>query len=146
MTQLLTDAYEFGKGLANRIKRWRDLSEKSIAPLGIPLGEFRVLVSLSESSPQPMVKLAKDQMITQAAMTGIVDRLEQLGLAVRERSETDRRVVGVSITKKGEEEVRMGQRLYRKFIEKATSQISPSELRQLLKTLDRMLSAAEITS
>lgn len=143
MTQLFTDAYEFGRGLGYRIKRWRELSEKSIAPLGIPLGEFRVLVSLSVSSPRPMVELARDQMVTQAAITGIVDNLEKLGLAARERSETDRRIVRVSITKKGEDEVRKGQRLYRKFIEKATTQISPSELNEMLKILDRMLNAAE---
>ena len=143
MTQLFADPYEFGRGLGYRIKRWRELSEKSVAPLGIPLGEFRVLVSLSESGPRAMVELAKDQMVTQAAITGIVDSLEKLGLAARERSETDRRVVRVSITKKGEDEVRKGQRLYRKFIEKSTSQISASELNDMLKTLDRMLSAAE---
>jgi len=90
-----------------------------------------------------MVELAKDQMVTQAAITGIVDNLEKLGLAARERSETDRRVVRVSITKKGEDEVRKGQRLYQKFIEKSTSQISASELNDMLKTLDRMLRAAE---
>ena len=143
MTQLFADAYEFGRGLGYRIKRWRELSEKSVASLGIPLGEFRVLVSLSESGSRPMVGLAKDQMVTQAAITGIVDNLERLGLAARERSETDRRIVRVSITKKGEDEVRKGQRLYRKFIEKATTQISPSELNEMLKTLDRMLKAAE---
>lgn len=143
MTQLFADGYEFGRGLSHRIKRWRELSEKSVAPLGIPLGEFRVLVSLSESGPRAMVELAKDQMVTQAAITGIVDNLEKLGLAARERSETDRRVVRVSITKKGEDEVRKGQRLYQKFIEKSTSQISASELNDMLKTLDRMLRAAE---
>jgi DNA-binding MarR family transcriptional regulator len=143
MTQLFTDAYEFGRSLGYRIKRWRELSEKSIAQLGIPLGEFRLLVYLSESGPRPMVELAKDQMVTQAAITGIVDNLEKLELAARERSETDRRVVKVSITKKGEDEVRKGQRLYRKFIEKATAKTSPSELNEMLETLDRMLNAAE---
>jgi DNA-binding MarR family transcriptional regulator len=143
LTPPSTDAYEFGRDLANRIKRWKNLSEKSIARLGIPLGEFRVLMSLSEYGSRPMAELAKDQVITQAAITGIVDNLEQLGLAVRERSETDRRVVKVSITKKGEEEVKKGQRLYRTFIEKSTSRISAAELHALLKTLDRMLSAAD---
>jgi len=93
-----------------------------------------------------MVELARDQMVTQAAVTGIVDNLEQLGLATRERSETDRRIVRVLITRKGGEEVKKGQRLYRKFIQKATSQISASELHQVLRTLDQMLSSAESAS
>jgi DNA-binding MarR family transcriptional regulator len=133
------DSYEFGRALSKRIKKWRILTEKNIAPLGITLGEFGILVSLSELGPQPMVDLAKAQMITQAAVTSIVDRLEELGLARRERSETDRRVVRVCNTRRGEEEVRKGMRLYKKFVERATQGMKSQELQELLSLLDRLL-------
>jgi len=139
MSQELMDSYEFGRALSKRIKKWRILTEKNIAPLGITLGEFGILVSLSELGPQPMVELAKAQMITQAAVTSIVDRLEELGLARRERSETDRRVVRVCNTKRGEEEVRKGMRLYKKFVERATQGMKSQELQELLSLLDRLL-------
>ena len=143
MSQELMDSYEFGRALSKRIKKWRILTEKNIAPLGITLGEFGILVSLSELGPQPMVELAKAQMITQAAVTSIVDRLEELALARRERSETDRRVVRVCNTKRGEEEVRKGMRLYKKFVERATQGMKSQELQELLSLLDRLLTDQE---
>ena len=143
MSQELMDSYEFGRALSKRIKKWRILTEKNIAPLGITLGEFGILVSLSELGPQPMVELAKAQMITQAAVTSIVDRLEELGLARRERSETDRRVVRVCNTRRGEEEVRKGMRLYKKFVERATQGMKSQELQELLSLLDRLLTDQE---
>ena len=70
-TEVLANAYEFGCALSDRIRRWRRLTDKMISPLGLTLGEFRVLRVLSESGPTPMVDLAKEQMITQAAMTSM---------------------------------------------------------------------------
>jgi DNA-binding MarR family transcriptional regulator len=90
-----------------------------------------------------MVDLAREQMITQAAMTSIADHLEKVGFVQRVRSESDRRVVRVAIARRGEEEVKKGRRLYKKFIEKATCGLTPNETRSLLVILDRMLEAAE---
>ena len=141
--EAVMDAYEFGSALSDRIKRWRRLSEKSISPLSLTVGEFRVLRVLSESGPNPMVELAREQTITQAAVTGIVDRLEKLKLIERVNDEADRRVVMVEITTKGREEVKKGMRLYRKFVEKATHALSVGEKLRLLATFDQMLEAAE---
>ena len=143
MAQVLVGAYEFGCALSDRIRRWLRLTDKSISPLGLTLGEFRVLRVLSESGPTPMVDLAKEQTITQAAMTSIVDHLEELKLIERMRNQIDRRVIKVGITTRGQEEVRKGSRLYRKFIEKATRNLTPNEKHDLLAILDHMLEAAE---
>ena len=137
------DPYEFGCALSDRIRRWRRLVDKSILPLNLTVGEFRVLRVLSESGPAAMVRLAKEQTITQAAMTSIVDHLEELELIDRLGDETDRRVTKVTITQKGREEVKMGLRLYRKFIDKASRNLTPNEKRGLLTILDHMLEAAE---
>jgi DNA-binding MarR family transcriptional regulator len=118
------------------------LTEHSISELGVSLGEFGVLVSLSEYGPQLMVDLAKNQAITQAAITGIIDKLEELGLAQREPSKTDKRKVRASITEKGEERVSVGMRLYKNFVEKATRRTSLRDMNLVLKALDGMLEAA----
>jgi DNA-binding MarR family transcriptional regulator len=90
-----------------------------------------------------MVDLAKEQTITQAAMTSIVDHLEELKFIERTKNENDRRVVKVTITAKGQEEVKMGLRLYRKFIEKATRNLTLNEKHNLLASFDHMLEAPE---
>ena len=142
MTQRVLNAYEFARALSRRFKQWRMLTERSISELGISIGEFGVLVSLSEHGPQLMVDLAKNQAITQAAITGIIDKLEELGLARREPSKTDKRKVRASITEKGEERVGVGMRLYKNFVENATRRTSLRDMNFVLKFLDGMLEAA----
>jgi len=143
MTQKVLDHCEFGIGLSDRIRRWRQLSEKCTRPLGLTLGEFRVLRVLSESGPSPMVDLAKEQMITGAAMTSIVDHLEELSLIERVRSDSDRRVVSVAISRKGQDTVKQGLALYRKLIEKATHNVTEKERRNLLAILDKMIASVQ---
>ena len=143
MTQRVLSSYEFARTLSRKFKAWRILAENSISELGLSLGEFGVLVTLSESGPHLMVDLAKSQAITQAAITRIVDKLEELELARREPSKTDKRKVRASITEKGEEQVSAGIRLYKKFVEKATRRMSLRDMNFVLSFLDGMLDAAE---
>ena len=50
-----------------------------------------------------MVDLARHTWMSKAAVTKIVDRLEERGVVSREPSATDRRVINVSLTKEGAE-------------------------------------------
>ena len=143
MTQKVLNYCDFGMALSDRIRRWRQLTEKCTTPLGLTLGEFRVLRVLSESGPSPMIDLAKEQMITGAAMTSIVDHLEKLSLIERVRSDSDRRVVSVAISRKGQDTVKQGLALYRKLIEKATHNVTEQERRNLLAILDKMIASMQ---
>jgi len=143
MTQKVLNHCEFGMALSDRVRRWRQLSEKCTTRLGLTLGEFRVLRVISEAGPSPMIDLAKEQMITGAGMTSIVDHLEKLGLVKRVRSEFDRRVVSVAISRKGQDTVKQGLALYRKLIEKATRHVTEQERRNLLAILDNMIASVQ---
>lgn len=59
-----------------------------------------VLTVLGEEGPVPISALAERTGSANSTVSGIVDRLEKLGLAKRQRSETDRRVIYVSATDK----------------------------------------------
>ncbi|MBM6926207.1 MarR family winged helix-turn-helix transcriptional regulator [Pseudoflavonifractor phocaeensis] len=59
-----------------------------------------VLTVLGEEGPVPISALAERTGSANSTVSGIVDRLEKLGLAKRQRSETDRRVIYVSATNK----------------------------------------------
>ena len=59
-----------------------------------------VLTVLGEEGPVPISTLAERTGSANSTVSGIVDRLEKLELAKRERSETDRRVIYVSATEK----------------------------------------------
>jgi len=66
------------------------------------LVHLNVLFVLSGDGPLPMNRLAELLDVSQASATGIVDRMEQRGLVVRERDGEDRRVVRVALSPQGE--------------------------------------------
>ena len=61
-----------------------------------------VLNVLGEEGPMPISLLAERTGSANSTVSGIVDRLEKLGLARRERSEQDRRVILVAATEQYE--------------------------------------------
>jgi len=67
----------------------------------LSLVHLHVLAILDIEGPLAMRALAESLDVSQASMTGIVDRMEQRGLVERQRDEEDRRVVRVSLTDEG---------------------------------------------
>ena len=61
------------------------------------------------AGPQPVTKLAELEQVSSPAITKMVSALESAGLAQRERSETDRRVVLVSATPAGKRLLERGR-------------------------------------
>ena len=66
--------------------------------LNLTFPQALVLNVLGEEGPLPISVLAERTGSANSTVSGIVDRLERLGLARRERSEQDRRVIYVSAT------------------------------------------------
>lgn len=85
-----------------RITRAIDLYSRQLAAryglTGPQLVCMRALEALGPSTPST---LARHVDLSQATMTGILDRLEQNGLVRRERNQDDRRRVTVSLTESG---------------------------------------------
>ena len=68
--------------------------------LNLTFPQALVLTVLGEEGPVPISTLAERTGSANSTVSGIVDRLEKLGLARRERSATDRRVIYVVATEK----------------------------------------------
>lgn len=66
--------------------------------LNLTFPQALVLTVLGEGGPMPISSLAERTGSANSTVSGIVDRLEKLGLARRERSESDRRVIYVAAT------------------------------------------------
>ena len=66
--------------------------------LDLTFPQALVLTALGDGDPVPISTLAERTGSANSTVSGIVDRLEKLGLAKRERSELDRRVIYVSAT------------------------------------------------
>lgn len=68
--------------------------------LNLTFPQALVLTVLGEGEAVPISALAERTGSANSTVSGIVDRLEKLGLAQRQRSETDRRVIYVCATEK----------------------------------------------
>ncbi|OAM87966.1 MarR family transcriptional regulator [Termitidicoccus mucosus] len=84
-----------------------DLVEKNLAGHHITPGRFMVLMLLwhdAEALPhcRTPASLADCAGVTRATMTGLIDTLERDGLVIRKPDPTDRRMMSVSLTPKGE--------------------------------------------
>ena len=68
--------------------------------LDLTFPQALVLTALGDGDPVPISTLAERTGSANSTVSGIVDRLEKLGLAKRERSVLDRRVIYVSATQR----------------------------------------------
>jgi len=98
--------------------------------------QYNVLRILrGEGKPLPSLEIADRMVQVVPAITGLVDRLEKLGLVTRERCHKDRRVVYVALTEKAvsllQEMDKPGVALHEQLIGHLT--------RQELKQLNRLL-------
>jgi MarR family 2-MHQ and catechol resistance regulon transcriptional repressor len=75
--------------------------EQSVAALGVGLSDFMILEALLHKGPLTMSALCDAVLITGAAMTAAVDRLEKKQLLERVMHETDRRSRTVRLTAEG---------------------------------------------
>ena len=120
------------------------ISERTIAKVGISIGEFHVLRTLDASGSCPMVDLAKEQFISPPALTSIVDSLEKQGLVERVRSKEDRRIINIKITSKGEKLFAQAQPLYKQFFEKVMHALTKQEVTSLLAAFDKLSKSAQM--
>ena len=69
---------------------------------GLTPSQYNVLRILrGEGKPLPILEIADRMIAAVPGITGLIDRLEGMGLVARDRSTEDRRVVFVAITRQG---------------------------------------------
>ena len=132
----------------DRVEVWRTISdswkklyrqvEKNLSGLGLGIPEFRILRTLHDSDDSPMARLSSETLLTQAAITAIVDRLEGDRLVVRKRSNDDRRVVKIGMTTKGEKVFSEALKAHRLFTEEMLQSLNDKELLQLSSLMDKL--------
>lgn len=100
-------------------------------PGGASAGQFVVLEALHTLGPMRQSDLAYKILKTTGNVTQMVDRLEQDGLVMRTRSDTDRRVVVVGITDKGRRKVERLMPYFMRAVAKEFEVLTDDELSKL---------------
>jgi DNA-binding MarR family transcriptional regulator len=76
---------------------------KETSHLGITGGQATLLWQVAENPGIGLRALAELEGIATPTVSGLIDRLQRAGLVTRERSQTDRRRIGLTITPAGSE-------------------------------------------
>jgi len=67
----------------------------------ISAAQLNCILTLCEYGPLPPSKIAQHMMVKSSTVTGVVDRLEEKGLAERMRNSPDRRMIIIQLTEAG---------------------------------------------
>jgi DNA-binding MarR family transcriptional regulator len=103
--------------------------------------QWAVLAALSdENAPVTLVALARRLVVTKQNMTGMIARLEQLGVAERQGDPNDLRSSRVQLTRRGRGIVEKLRPAYEAWVRSlAGGDVSERDLQSLTKTVERLI-------
>jgi DNA-binding MarR family transcriptional regulator len=111
----------------------------------LPEAQLRCLFAMARQGPCTMSQLSERLQVHPSTATELVERLIQAGLAERQRSEEDRRVVWVGLTAAGRETVAQRRQAFRQhllsFLERLTAE-QRQAMFSALQTLNQIASEA----
>ena len=119
--------------LAAHVAQFRQLSEHREIWADISMKEYDVLYTLSKcDQPIRLTELNQHVLLSQPALSRMVDRLADQGLVDRVVDPGDRRGVRLSLTGEGRAvQRRIGRRHGRSVAREMLKELTPAELRQL---------------
>ncbi|NHZ63609.1 MarR family winged helix-turn-helix transcriptional regulator [Massilia genomosp. 1] len=88
--------------LAECLQSFERFSGESVRQCGLTHAQFDIIATLGNTQGMTYKELGEKTLITKGTLTGVIDRLEQKGLVVRERSCDDKRSFYVRLTDRGE--------------------------------------------
>lgn len=101
-------------------------TEQAVAEL-VSEAQFCVLADLKNAGPLTPTELADREQVQPPSMTRTIAGLADAGLVARERSDTDRRNIVVSLTARGESVVEETRRRRTAWLARKLAQLTPQE-------------------
>jgi DNA-binding MarR family transcriptional regulator len=77
-------------------------------------------------------------MVKSSTVTGVIDRLEQKGLATRQRNSPDRRIINIELTRAGKKMAEVAPPPIQQRVVDGLKQLSPEELNQITLSLAKL--------
>jgi|GEM_PF-1691881 len=108
------------------------------------LTQERILMTVKNANDLPMVTIARAIGLEKGPFSQTVDKLEQLDLLTRVRSNTDKRLVFLRLTSKGEQLTQVVVASMEAHFRVKTSKLSSAELGDLLHALSILKKTANL--
>jgi len=122
-----------------RITRAIDLrSRRLMAVSGLTAPQIIMLRTVFKHTTVSASQLAKEIMLSQATVTSILERLEKGGLIVKSRSDSDRRVVNITLTPEGVRRMNAAPELLQAGFLRKLRKLKDWERSQLISSLQRV--------
>ena len=133
--------------LAECLQGFERFSSESVRSSGLTHAQFDIIATLGNTPGMSYKELGERTLITKGTLTGVIERLEQKGLVVRQRSCDDKRSFYVRLTPCGEglfqevfpKVIAHGKQLFASFTEADFDQIDAAlgKLKQLIAAADQ---------
>jgi DNA-binding MarR family transcriptional regulator len=124
----------FGKWYRDLNAQFRHHMDKELtAP------QLQLLDLLIQNGPMRISDIAEQLQVTVGAVTLLSDRMHKMDCILRERSQTDRRVVLLSITDHGRNLFEESVAIWRKAMHGYISRLTPEEIKQLHGLFRKMI-------
>lgn len=88
--------------LAECLQGFERYSGESVRQYGLTHAQFDIIATLGNTSGMSYKELGERTLITKGTLTGVIERLEQKGLVLRERNDEDKRSYFVRLTERGD--------------------------------------------
>lgn len=134
------DAYEsINRVLVHLFNDIWELEEKAVITeefKDLTNNDMHIIEAIGLGDGNNMSAIARKLNITVGSLTTSMNSLVNKKYALRERSEEDRRVVYIRLTKKGEKAYRHHEEFHRKMVEAVLENLEQEEIPVLTKALD----------
>lgn len=115
------------------------------ANFGLTGPQLIVLNELAQGGPWSIGALAKAVHLNQATVAGILDRLQRRGHVARQRSDSDRRKVLITLTATGKQTLAEAPAPLQEQFTQAFGRLAEWEQTQILSSLQRLVAMMEAT-
>ncbi len=112
------------------------LFREHFGKLNLTFPQALALSVLGREGPMPISKLAEKTGGANSTVSGIMDRLERVGLARRKRSEQDRRVIYVEVTEEYRRRQEEAQTGVGEYFDNLLSGLTPAEREEVARGLE----------
>ena len=112
--------------------------------LGVTEQQWRIIRVLSENQALEPWQLSEQCQILKPSLTGVLTRMEEMGLVARQRHETDQRRQVVTLTDRSRQLVAEAAPLVDKQYKSLEKALGPELIADLYRVLDRLLEMQDV--